>query len=131
MVKGTFTLLLLLTVIETLFSQHKIMLDSLRSIYNREKVKGGFCLIDRNNNAYYIYDSAFCLARKSSASTFKIFNTLVGLENYVVNDINFTFIRDGIKRNNPDWNKDQNLKQAFQNSCVWCYQEIARKVDSN
>ena len=28
----------------------------------------------------------------------------------------------------PAWNKDMNLDDAFQSSCVWCYQELARKV---
>jgi len=28
----------------------------------------------------------------------------------------------------PDWNHDQTLESAFKVSCVWCFQELARRV---
>ena len=28
----------------------------------------------------------------------------------------------------PDWNRDQTLESAFKVSCVWCFQELARRV---
>ena len=38
------------------------------------------------------------------------------------------FYWDGTKRSIESWNANQTLKSAFRISCVWCYQEIARKV---
>jgi beta-lactamase class D len=28
----------------------------------------------------------------------------------------------------PDWNRDQTLASAYKVSCVWCYQELARRI---
>ena len=38
------------------------------------------------------------------------------------------FTWDEMDRGLPQWNRDQTLETAFRVSCVWCYQEIARKV---
>ena len=62
------------------------------------------------------------------ASTFKIPNTLIILEEGLIKD-QFGVIKwDGKEREYTSWNKDQTLKTAFQYSCVWCYQRYAAKV---
>ncbi len=62
------------------------------------------------------------------ASTFKIPNTLIILEEGFIKD-SFEVIKwDGKEREYAPWNKDQTLKTAFQYSCVWCYQRYAIKV---
>ena len=38
------------------------------------------------------------------------------------------FIWDGFVHDFDSWNQDQDLNQAFSNSCVWCYQDIANAV---
>lgn len=62
------------------------------------------------------------------ASTFKIPNTLIILEEGLIKD-QFEVIKwDGKEREYALWNKDQTLKSAFQYSCVWCYQRYAKQV---
>lgn len=62
-------------------------------------------------------------------STFKIWNTLFGLEAGVLHAANEPFYRwDGEKRFIPEWNQDLTLRQAFQVSCVPAYQELARSL---
>lgn len=62
------------------------------------------------------------------ASTFKIPNTLIILEEGLIKD-QFEVIKwDGKEREYTQWNKDQTLKSAFQYSCVWCYQHYARQL---
>jgi beta-lactamase class D len=73
-------------------------------------------------------DAARCAARRTPCSTFKIYNSLLGLETGVVKDESAPFPWDGVKRDNPDWNRDQTLASAFQVSAVWVYQRIARDV---
>lgn len=73
-------------------------------------------------------DAARCAARRSPCSTFKIYNSLVGLETGVVKDENAVFVWDGVKRANEEWNRDQTLASAFKVSAVWCYQKLAREV---
>src|SRR5688500_15640027 len=43
-------------------------------------VQGSFMMYDMKNNKYTYYDSARCYVRYSPASTFKIPNSLIGLE---------------------------------------------------
>jgi beta-lactamase class D len=62
------------------------------------------------------------------ASTFKIPNTLIALQEGIINDENEIIRWDGKDKGLPEWNKDQNLKTAFPLSCVWFYQELAKKV---
>ncbi len=63
------------------------------------------------------------------ASTFKIPNTLIILEEGLIKDSSEVIKWDGKERAYASWNKDQTLKTAFQYSCVWCYQRYAIKVD--
>lgn len=62
------------------------------------------------------------------ASTFKIPNSLIGLESGVIPDINFVIPWDGVQREIAAWNQDHDLKSAFAVSCVPYYQELARRV---
>lgn len=61
-------------------------------------------------------------------STFKIPNTLIGLETGVIPDEHFAQKWDGVTRQYEVWNRDQDLRSALQNSVVWFYQEVARRV---
>jgi beta-lactamase class D len=62
------------------------------------------------------------------ASTFKIFNALVALEEGAVRDEHEVLAWDGVDRGNPDWNQSQNLAAGFHRSTVWLYQELARRT---
>jgi len=67
-------------------------------------------------------------ARFMPASTFKIPNTLIGLETGVIPDASFTLPWDGQERAIAAWNQDHDLRGAIQESVVWWYQELARRV---
>jgi beta-lactamase class D len=62
------------------------------------------------------------------ASTFKIPNTLIILEEGLIKGTSEIIKWDGKEREYASWNKDQTLKSAFQYSCVWCYQFYARQI---
>lgn len=85
-------------------------------------------MYNMNDSSYFEIDQARCNKRFTPASTFKIFNSLVGLETGVIADENFVLKWDSVKRNVPSWNKSQDMKTAFKNSTVWYYQELARRV---
>jgi len=63
------------------------------------------------------------------ASTFKIPNTLIILEEGLAHDQLDVIKWDGQQRDYDLWNQDQTLKSAFQYSCVWCYQRYAAQLD--
>jgi beta-lactamase class D len=63
-----------------------------------------------------------------TASTFKIFNSLVALETGAIANDLALLTWDGIPRALPTWNRDLNLREAFKLSAVWFYQVLARRA---
>ncbi len=103
--------------------------DSLKVYFDSAGVTGCFALFNNSQNDFTIYnleryrDSSF-----SPASTFKIVNSLIGLQTGKITDENMVIKWDGITRWNPDWNKDLSMKEAFAVSAVPYYQEVARRI---
>ncbi|MCW3089264.1 MAG: class beta-lactamase [Ferruginibacter sp.] len=62
------------------------------------------------------------------ASTFKIVNSLIGLEIGKITDEKMVIKWDGIKRRVEEWNKDLTMEEAFKVSAVNYYQEVARRI---
>ncbi|HEX8368231.1 MAG TPA: penicillin-binding transpeptidase domain-containing protein [Pyrinomonadaceae bacterium] len=98
---------------------------------------GAFVLYDAKNNAYLRYNQARCRERFSPKSTFKIPNSLIGLETSVIKDADFVIAWNREKYppqanwNEPPfvhWGKDQTLRTAFKYSVLWYYRELALKV---
>lgn len=97
--------------------------------FEQEGIKNAcFILRDNNHEAVHYYNKERCLQRFSPASTFKIFNSLVGLEIPKVPDEQFVIAWDSIDRGNPDWNRDMNMREAFKVSNIGYYQELARRI---
>ena len=78
----------------------------------------------------HVYNESRSVRRFSPASTFKIPNTLIALDEHIVESKDTVFRWDGEDKGLQQWNSDQTLESALKVSCVWCYQEIARKVGS-
>jgi beta-lactamase class D len=103
--------------------------NSLKKYFDENKVEGCFALMNNATGKFTVYnferyrDSAYL-----PASTFKIVNSLIGLQTgKIVND-SMMIKWDGQKRWNDEWNKDLNMYQAFRVSAVPYYQEVARRV---
>lgn len=100
----------------------------LARFFDAEKLTGSFLLYDLKKNAYTAYRFDRCQRGFLPASTFKIANTLVGLETGILQDENTIMKWDSVKREIAAWNQDNTLRSAFQVSCVPCYRELARKI---
>jgi len=100
---------------------YKTYLDSL-------KADGVFLLLDLKTNKLIEYKGLSKDTMLIPASTFKIPNSLIALESGIVENELTQFKWDGTNYQNASWNKDQNLKEAFQNSTVWYFQELARRI---
>ena len=90
---------------------------------------GCFGLLDNGNGKFTIYNLP--RYRDSSylpASTFKIVNSLIGLQTGKISSDSMVIKWDGIKRRIDDWNKDLTMYEAFRVSAVPYYQEIARRI---
>jgi beta-lactamase class D len=67
--------------------------------------------------------------RLSPCSTFKIYNTLIGLELGLIKGADEPWYKwDGVKRFIDGWNQDLTLREAFQVSAVPAYQILARQI---
>lgn len=103
--------------------------DSLGKYFKDNNVEGCFALFNNGNGKFTIYnldrykDSAFL-----PASTFKIVNSLVGLQTGIISNTQMVVKWDGIVRGVPEWNKDLTMYEAFRVSAVPYYQEIARRI---
>lgn len=106
----------------------RIKSEKLQSIIDSSALKGVILIFDPANNLYYSND--FQEANKSviPASTYKIPHSIIGLETKILKDEKTIFEWDGNDRALSIWEKDLSLKEAFQRSCVPCYQGLARKI---
>lgn len=109
--------------------------DSYKKYFEENHVTGTFALFNNGQGDFSIYnlhrykDSAYL-----PASTFKIVNSLIGIQiGRIVNE-KMVIKWDGIVRNYPngdtatEWNKDLTMEQAFKASAVPYYQEVARRI---
>ena len=93
-----------------------------------EGLPSAFVLYDLKQDHYSRFHPERASERLLPASTFKIMNSLIGLETGVIPDENYVIRWDGTRHQIPSWNQDHTLKTAIQNSVVWYYQELARRV---
>ena len=97
--------------------------------YMKENNFNGTVVIESlKTGKIHVYNNKRAKKGYLPASTFKIVNTLIALQENAVRDENEVIKWDGKEKGMPDWNKDQNLKSAFPLSCVWFYQELAKKI---
>lgn len=97
--------------------------------FDEAGVYGSFAVYDLNNDRYTYYNPTRCFERFIPASTFKIPNSLIGLETGVIPDQDYLIKWNGEKSNvTSDWDRDHTLKSAFKYSVVWYYQELAKRV---
>ena len=101
----------------------------LEKYFNENNVHGTFALFDNISGKFTIYnieryrDSAYL-----PASTFKIVNSLIGIETGKAKDSATVIPWDGITRNIAEWNHDLAMKDAFKFSAVPWFQELARRI---
>lgn len=91
-------------------------------------IEGAIAIYDSNNDSTYQHNPQRNQTPFLPASTFKILNSLIALENQVIANEIAILTWDGIEREIPQWNRDLNMTEAFKLSAVWFYQVLARRV---
>lgn len=99
-----------------------------KKYYDEYDLRGGFVVYNIEADKYIVYNTSLTDSGFTPASTFKICNSLIGIETQVVSDQYVVLPWDSVEYQNPNWNKDTDLKTAFKNSTVWYYQELATRV---
>ncbi|MGA9639382.1 penicillin-binding transpeptidase domain-containing protein [Flavobacterium sp.] len=101
--------------------------------FNKYGFEGSVTILDYNKSKWFFTDSIDANRATLPASTFKIINSLIAIEEKVIQDENEVLKWDGIKRSIfgkevPNWNKDTDLKTAYKNSTIWFYVRIAERI---
>jgi beta-lactamase class D len=113
---------------ETAGVPERVVSSRIQSILDSAKVEGAVLVYDSEGNTFYSNDFVWAETGFLPASTFKIPNSINALENGIVANDSTVFLWDGKPRYLKSWEEDITFHQAFQRSCVPCYQEIARKT---
>ncbi len=100
----------------------------LANIFKSRNAEGTIVISSLDGKKTYIHNDARAKKRFLPASTFKIPNTLIALEERAVGGGKEIVKWDGQDKGLPAWNQDQSIETAFQASCVWFYQELAKRV---
>ncbi len=88
-----------------------------------------FVLYNRSSDAVINVDPILSSRRFAPCSTFKIYNTLIGLDLGLVPGPDEPWYKwDGIQREIGGWNQDLTLREAFRASAVPAYQILARQI---
>lgn len=90
--------------------------------------KGAFVLHEIRVGEVVRYGGEACKKRLAPCSTFKIVNALIGLEAGVLADENTLFKWDGKPKHIKAWERDHTLASAMKESCLWYFQDVARRV---
>jgi beta-lactamase class D len=111
-------------------SQNNVETDNtLKKYFDENKVEGCFALMNNGTGKFTVYNLA--RYRDSSylpASTFKIVNSLIGLQTGKITNDSMVIKWDSVKRRVDDWNQDLTMYKAFRVSAVNYYQEVARRI---
>lgn len=127
--KTGFYFLGLILFISSCSTNNNVEVDnSLKKYFDENKVNGCFSILDNGTGRFTVYNLARW--RDSSylpASTFKIVNSLVGLQTGKITSDSMVIKWDSVIRR-PEWDRDLTMYEAFRVSAVPYYQEVARRI---
>lgn len=118
-----------------LFSQLTSILaqPNFDQIFEAEKLKGSITIFDYRNDKWLYSDTLDAQKATLPASTFKIINSFIALETNAIKDDNEIIRWDGKIREFQGkpvaaWNRDTDLKDAYRNSTIWFYVDLAKRI---
>lgn len=124
---------ILLLVILTFWSTNSFGQVNYQEYFDQYGLTGSTVIYDYNNKQWVFTDKTDAETATLPASTFKILHSLIALEYNALQNENEIFEWDGEPKLHlgnvvNDWNKDTDLKGAYENSVIWVYVEIARRI---
>jgi len=100
----------------------------LARIFADRGATGTIVMRSLDGSVAYVHNQSRAKEPFIPASTFKIPNSLIALEEKAIADENEVIKWDGRKQRVEAWNRDHTLETAFKVSCVWFYQELAKRI---
>ena len=102
--------------------------SNLAKLFSERNLKGTIIISSLDGKTEYLYNKARAEKQFLPASTFKIPNTLIALDERAVLNEKEIIKWDGKDKGWGPWNMDQSLESAFPKSCVWFYPELAKRI---
>ncbi len=107
--------------------------NNIKQIFEGFGIEGSTTIYDQKNSIWYYTDSLDAQKETLPASTFKILNSCIALEMKVIKDENEVLKWDGEEKSFYGikihaWNSDTDLKNAFKNSTIWFFTELAKRI---
>ncbi len=103
----------------------------LKKHFDAWKTDGCFTMLNNTTGEVTVYNMDMDTTRVLPASTFKIINSLIGLQTGRILNDTMVIKWDGVQRSVGAWNKDMGMKEAFKVSNVPYYQEVARRIGAD
>ncbi|BFU79002.1 OXA-48 family carbapenem-hydrolyzing class D beta-lactamase OXA-54 [Arcobacter sp. 15-2] len=103
----------------------------LQKLFDKRELTGTVVISSLDNKTVFVSDDKRAKEQFTPASTFKIANTLIALEEKAVKDELEIIKWDGKDKGWKPWNQDHSIKSGFPVSCVWCFQELAKRIGIN
>lgn len=123
-------------VLSTLFALSGLTLlfaeNNLQTIFSDHNIEGSIVIYDLNKDQWTFSDSEDANRGTIPASTFKICNSLIALEEKAIAP-DTIILWDGKDKTFKgtvvnSWNADTNLESAFKNSTIWYYVVLSRRI---
>ena len=100
----------------------------LERFFKERNVVGTFVLYDVAADTMLVWNEERAKRRFIPASTFKIANSLIGLDVGAVKDVDEVLPYGGKPQRIKEWEHDMGLREAIKISNVPIYQELARRI---
>jgi beta-lactamase class D len=100
----------------------------LAKCFTSHGVQGTFALLDLEADIVMVWNEARAKERFIPASTFKIANSLIGLDTGAVKSVDEVLPYGGKPQRFKHWERDMHLRDAIKASNVPIYQELARRI---
>lgn len=93
-----------------------------------KNINGTAVFYNPAQNEYKIHNLALGQKRSSPCSTFKIMSSYIALSEHIITAENTLFRWNQTIYEYPVWNKNMNLAEASQTSCVWCFRSLINQI---
>lgn len=101
----------------------------IKNIFKDNNINGTLVIYDLKNDTYIVHNKKRAEKQFYPASTFKIFNSLIGLETGAVSNVDEVFYKyNGETVFLETWAQDSNLRLAIKLSQVPAYKELAKRI---
>jgi len=118
----------LLTSLQALSARTVQEVPQLAKCLNDQGLVGTFVLLDAATDTMFVSDAARANKRFTPASTFKIANSLIGLDVGAVKNVDEVLPYGGKQQYLKEWERDMALREAIKVSNVPIYRELARRI---